>query len=233
MPAVASAASPDFCIDKGNPFFEIDRAVATAVAKADHTMPKFTVIDTRVGADSLNAQKSAFFAKLAAKCDLVMGFPVETGYPTVPKGVKATTPYAATGFVLAATGSVAPSFASLAPHTTVGVTYLTVPSTYFDHGHGASLESHQYSSPDSLYRALEQRKVAVALMWQPWLVRELATSHAQVAQHTLRLPHAQWSVVALYRASRAAEAARFDKAIHHLAATGRLASLIAPYKLAH
>lgn len=233
LPATAAGASPSFCIDKGNPFFAIDRAVATAVAHADHTTPRFTVIDTRVGADSLNAQTSAFFARLASKCDLVMGFPVETGYPTVPEGVKATTPYAATGFVLAAPGRVAPSFASLAPHTTVGVTYLTVPSTYFDHGHGATLASHQYSSPAALYHALEAKQVAVALMWQPWLVRELAQSHAAIAQHQLHLPHARWRVVALYRPDHAAEAVRFDAAIHRMTTNGRLASLIAPYQLPH
>jgi ABC-type amino acid transport substrate-binding protein len=229
LTASASAATTSFCIDKGNPFFTIDHAVATAVAHAEHTSAHFTVIDTRVGADALNAQKGIFFAKLATRCDLVMGFPVETGYPTVPAGVMATNPYAATGFVLAAPGSTAPSFASLAPHTKVGITYLTVPSTYFDHGHGATLEAHEYSTPGSLYRALEAKDVAVALMWQPWLVNHLAHTHARVAQHALSLPHAQWQIVALYSAAHAAAGKSFDHALQHLVAHRQLASLVAPY----
>ncbi|MCF3948707.1 hypothetical protein AiwAL_14865 [Acidiphilium sp. AL] len=228
--APAAAARLSFCLDKANPLFPIDRAVATAVAQADHAAPRFVVIDTRDGSDTLDARKPAFFAKLATRCDLVMGFPVEAGDPTLPRGVKATLAYAATGFVLANIGTKALSFAGLPAKTRVGVAYLTVPTTYFGTGHGAALTEYQYSSPASLYRALASHKINAALIWQPWLERHLAAASAKIAQHQPNLPHARWDIVALYRSAASAEAVRFNSAIGRLGPR-HLAALIAPYRL--
>ncbi|MDD2876833.1 MAG: transporter substrate-binding domain-containing protein [Acidiphilium sp.] len=231
LSASALAAAPTFCVDKGNPFLPIDREVAQAVARADHTTAHFVEIDTRDGTDALNAHKPDFFTKLASRCDLVMGFPVETRYPNLPKGVDATVPYAATGFVLAAPGTTAPGFGQLPDHSKIGVAYLTVPTTWFAAGHGTALTQHQYSTPAELYQALEAHQVAAALIWQPWLQDHLAQTHAAVAEHRVDLPHANWSMVALYRPAAAQEAARFNRAIHQLAVSHKLATLIAPYRL--
>ncbi|MGC9269520.1 hypothetical protein [Acidiphilium sp.] len=233
-PVMACAATgPSVCLDQANPFYHIDRAVALAVGSIDHVTPRFITIDTRDGSDALNAQKPKFFARLASRCDLVMGFPVETGYPTLPEGVKATQPYAATGFVIAALGSAPGNFATLPPKSTVGVTYLTVPTTYFGSGHGTVLAEHQYSSPAAELAALQSHEIDAALIWQPWLNQHLAAHPAAISQRLLTQPHAKWSMVALYRPTPASHrvAVQFDRAIRQLTTSGRLQRLIAPYNL--
>lgn len=231
-PAAASAAAPSFCIDRGNPFMNIDRAVATAAARQiDHGPARFVVIDTRDGTDALNAHKPDFFTRLASRCDLVMGFPLQPSDPAVPRDLKTSVPYATTGFVLATTGHTAPPFDHLAAHTVVGVAYLTVPTTWFAAGYGKVLTQHQYSTSAAVYDALLTHRVGAALIWQPWLETHLARTPARIAQHVVDLPDANWSIVALYGPGATAEAKRFDQAIHHLAATHRLATLIAPYRL--
>jgi ABC-type amino acid transport substrate-binding protein len=230
-PAGASAAVPGFCLDRGDPLMGIDRAVAMAVARLNHHTARFVVIDTRGGTDALNAHKPDFFTRLAKRCDLVMGFPFQPADPAIPKGLKTTTPYAATGFMLVTRGTAAPSFDALAAHTTVGVAYLTVPTTWFASGPGKALTQHQYSTSAAVYDALLTHRVAAALIWQPWLEAHLARTPARIAQHVVDLPYANWSIVALYDPGRAAQAAQFDRAIHQLRASGELATLIAPYRL--
>lgn len=231
--AARLTSAPRFCLDHANPAYATDRAVAVAASRIDHLTPRFVVIDTSDSHDAMAARKPEFFAHLAARCDLVMGFPVDAAAPTLPAGVTASAPYARTGFVLAARGDTAPEFAALPPHARVGTSYLTVPTTWFTDGHGATLDEHEYSTPADLYHALASGAVDAALIWQPWLVRHLAAHPADIAQRTVSMPNAAWSLVALYRPDHRAAAARFEHEIDVLARSGRLAHLIAPFRLPH
>jgi hypothetical protein len=228
-----ATSAPSFCLDHANPAYATDRAVAVAASRIDHLTPRFVVLDTSDSHDAMAARKPAFFARLAARCDLVMGFPVDAAAPTLPAGVTASAPYARTGFVLAARGATAPEFAALPPHARVGTSYLTVPTTWFTDGHGATLDEHEYSTPADLYHALASGAVDAALIWQPWLVRHLAAHPAGIAERTVSMPNAAWNLVALYRPEHRAAAARFDREIRGLARSGRLAPLIAPFRLPH
>ncbi len=228
-PALASS-DPSVCIDRANPLQSVDRALIAAIGRIEGSAPRIVSIDTRDGSDALNAKKPRFFAGLVRRCDLVMGFPVETLHPVLPQGVAATRPYLRTGFVIA--GETAPpAFARLAPGTQVGVVYLTVPTTYFSTGPGALLVQHQYSTPASVLAALGRQEVAYALLWQPLLEQALARHHMTIHQRALRQPHANWSVVALHAPTQAGRAAarHFDAALARLAKAGTLARLVAPY----
>ncbi len=228
-PALASSG-PSVCIDRANPLHGVDRALAAAIGRIEGATPRIVSIDTRDGSDALNAKKPRFFAGLVKRCDLVMGFPVETGHPVLPPGVAATRPYLRTGFVIAG-ATPPPAFSSLKPGTQVGVVYLTVPTTYFSAGPGARLAAHQYSTPASVLAALGRHEVAYALLWQPLLEQALAKNHMPLHQRALRQPHANWSVVALHAPTPAGRAVahRFDAALARLAKAGTLARLIAPY----
>lgn len=228
-PALA-ASGPSVCIDQANPLHGVDRALTAAIGRIEGTAPRIVSIDTRDGSDALNAKKPRFFAGLVKRCDLVMGFPVETGHPVLPPGVAATRPYLRTGFVIAGE-TPPPAFARLKPGTQVGVVYLTVPTTYFSTGPGARLADHQYSTPASVLAALGRHEIAYALLWQPLLEQALAKTHLPLHQRALRQPHANWSVVALHAptASGRAAAHRFDAALARLAKAGTLARLVAPY----
>lgn len=228
--AHADVKAPSVCLDRANPFHKIDHALAEAVGRLEGHAPRFVTIDTRDGSDALNAKRPSFFSNLTKRCDLVMGFPVESGYPTLPPGVKATRSYAKTGFVIAGFDA-PPPFAKLAPHTLVGVVYLTVPTTYFGTGTGARLDEHEYSAPDDLMTALERHQITYALVWQPSLERALARHPSAIRERQLDTPHAHWSIVALYAPTQDGRRAarKFDAAIGDLARTGRLATLVAPY----
>ncbi len=229
--ASARAAGPTVCIDRANPMQRVDRALTAAIGRLEGVAPHIVSIDTRDGTDALNAKKPRFFSMLARqRCDLVMGFPVETGDPALPPGVAATHPYVKTGFVIAGEAP-PPAFSRLAPGTQVGVVYLTVPTTYFGAGPGARLAEHQYSTPAHVLAALKRHEIAYALLWQPLLEQALAQDHMTIHQRPLAQPHANWSVVALYAptASGRAAARRFDAALAHLAKDGTLARLVAPY----
>ena len=231
LPACAAQASGamNFCVDQGNPLYHIDRIVADAVAHHAGATVKFTVFDSSSKADEMKAQQPKFFVGLAARCDFIMGFPVEAGYPTLPKGLRSSVPYAVTGYVLAARGVTAPHFSSLAANTKVGTSYLSVPSTWFE---DSKLAEHVYSTPARLYAALADKRVDAALIWQPWLVRELAAKPAAIASQPLKQPHAVWNVVALYKPDHA-DAKQFDAGIAALNKSGRLAKMIRPYAVPH
>ena len=68
---------------------------------------------------------------LAGRCDLVMGFPVDAHGGSVPDGLLASAPYAATGFVLVTRDRAVARIDALPEHSTVGVTYMTAPNLYF------------------------------------------------------------------------------------------------------
>jgi hypothetical protein len=218
-----------FCIDKANPVFNLDEAVGTAVAAAEHLTPEFIVRDS-TDEDHDNdsgAKQEKFLNKLAASCDLIMGFPTETEVQHLPQGMAATRPYIRTGFVTVTNGAPAGNFKNLANHYKVGVVFLTVTETYFTEANVT--HEHIYDSNDELLNALNTKEIDAALMWRPWLDRELASHPRQLTQAPLHMPHAAWNIVALYPAGARDEAARkFNAGIERLKTSGKLAQIVSP-----
>jgi hypothetical protein len=229
----ANAATISFCIDQANPMVAVDQAVANAATAAEGNSAEFVVRDSSkedADNDDGNAQDK-FFSRLAKKCDLILGFPVEEQFLNLPDGMSATRPYARTGFVAAATGNLAADFPTMTQTGKVGVVFLTPAETYFD---VSTIAAEQvYYTNDELYGALLTGKINDALIWQPWLVHQLATHPAAVKTAFLAMPHTVWNVVGLYPQSGANKAAvkAFNAGVVKLAKTGKLEAAVSPYKI--
>jgi len=227
----AKAKTIRFCVDQANPLFQLDEAVAAAAAASQGVSSVFVVRDSSkadTDDDSGNEQEK-FFVKLAKSCDIIMGFPVEAGYPNLPDGMAASLPYARTGFVAAATGPLTRSFTQMAASGKVGVVFLTPASTYFTAQNVAA--ERVYYTNDDLYGALLAGQVNDVLIWQPWLVRELAQHKQDVKTAFLAMPHTQWNIEALYpKGANKAAARRFNAGLRALRQNGKLAALISPYQ---
>lgn len=220
------------CIDKANPIFPIDEAVANAVAKEQNVAADLVVLDSSKddrGEFSGKGQQK-YLQMLSTRCDVIMGFPVEAGHATLPADMAATLPYARTGFVAATTGAPISSFSTMvATQKTMGVVMLTVPSTYFTAQNMAS--EHVYYSNNELLNALRDGEVNAALIWQPWLNQELAAHPQNLRVARLDMAHAAWNIVGLYPESdENSEAVReFNNGVASLADRGGLANIIKPY----
>jgi hypothetical protein len=229
----ARAATISFCVDQANPMMAVDEAVAAQAVAAEHDQAAFVVRDSSkddADNDSGNAQEK-FFARLSKRCDLILGFPVEARHLNLPDGMLASVPYVRTGFVAAATGPLAPDFAAMARSGRVGVVFLTPAETYFDEKTIAAEQV--FYSNDDLYGALLAGGVNEALIWQPWLVRQLAAHPAAVKTAFLAMPHTLWNIVGLYprRGGNAASVRAFDAGIAKLRRGGKLRAAVQPYEI--
>jgi hypothetical protein len=233
--APAHAAGISFCLDKANPMFATDKAVANAVAQAQNLTPTFVLRDSShesTDDDDLTGRSQVrYFTKLAAQCDVIMGFPVEAGFESLPDGMAASLPYARTGFVIASSGASAPSFSAAAHSSQVGVVIMTVASTYFDSS--TMTHEHVYYSNDQLYGALKHGDVDAALIWQPWLNQQLVAHPQKLHVAALNMPHAAWNIVALYpqTAQNTAAVQAFNNAVGGFAANGQLSHIVQPYDI--
>jgi len=231
--APARADGMRFCVDRANPLFAVDEAVARAAAAERNEAAILVVRDSSTDDEDEDSgrDQQRFFAKLSKSCDLIMGFPVEANYENLPDGMGATRPYADTGFVTVSTGAAIPSFERMVASEKIGVVFLTVASTYFTERTMAA--EHVYYTNDDLYGALLSGEVNSALIWQPWLVRELAAHPRTLAVAKLDMPHADWKIVALYPRDRADGGAvnKFNAGLSALAANGRLREIVRPYKI--
>jgi len=220
-----------FCLDQANPMFSIDQAVANAVAAEQNTTAVLVVRNSATDDhdDDSGLSQQKFFAKLSKSCDLIMGFPVEAQVENLPDGMAATTPYARTGFVTATTGAPIHSFATMVSADKIGVVFLTVASTYFTVQNMAS--EHVYESNDELYGALLNGEVNAALIWQPWLNRQLSGHPQTLHVARLDMPHADWNIVALYPQGMQGDATvrMFNAGIASLHAGGKLSDVVHPY----
>jgi hypothetical protein len=227
----ARAKTVTFCVDRANPLFQLDESVAAAAAASQGATSAFVVRDSSKADndDDSGNEQAKFFVKMAKTCDLIMGFPVEAGYPALPDGMAATRPYARTGFVAAATGRIAGNFSAMAADGKIGVVFLTPASTYFTAQNVAA--ERVYYSNDELFGALLAGQVNDVLIWQPWLVRELAEHKQTVQTAFLAMPHTQWNIEALYPQTTGQAAANlFNNGVRMLRRGGKLAALISPYK---
>ncbi|HEY0198397.1 MAG TPA: c-type cytochrome [Rhodanobacter sp.] len=226
--SAASAAEFSVCIDKSSPTAPMDTALAHAVATQEGSTLKIRLFDGNGDDDGFDLKE---FNKLAkTDCSLVLGFPIDADAHDVPAGLQATTPYGHTGFVLVTPkASKASTLDQLPRHSDVAVTYQTTPNLYFVDHPGVQADVHM-TDTDTL-KALEHHAVSAAMVWQPTVVRYLASRHeaARFAYHELDEPHAQFNLVALYDGDHAAAAETFDKAIAALADSGRLSTVLAPY----
>lgn len=231
-PAHADTSAPGtirFCVDKANPVFALDEAVGKAAAQAENMTADFVVRDSS-NADQerdSGAAEVKFFTHLATSCDLIMGFPTEAAVQHLPEGMAASLPYIKTGFVTVTKTAPAGNFQTLANHYKVGVVYLTVAETYFTDANVT--HEHIYDSNDELLAALNANEIDAALMWRPWLERQLVDHPQKLNEARLAMPHADWNIVALYPAGTSdAGVKKFNAGIEALRKSGKLSKITSP-----
>ncbi|WDS35198.1 c-type cytochrome [Pseudoxanthomonas sp.] len=225
----AAQAAVSVCVDSSSPTVEMDKAIAAAVAKQQKTTLTVHAFDG-TGDDEEGFDLKEFNKMAANDCQLVMGFPVDTSASGLPDGLKATSAYGRTGFVLVTpVAAPAHSLSRLPEGSQVAVTYQTTPNLYFvDY---PKLQADVHLTNDDAISALEQKKVGAAMLWRPSVVGYLA-QHQEEKQFDyaeLDEPHARWNLVALYDPANAAVAQSFDASIKALQASGALGKLLDPY----
>ncbi len=225
---LAVAADLSVCIDSSSPTASMDTALAQAVAQHEGATLHVHTFDGSGDDDGFDLDH---FNTLAAEsCSLVLGFPIDADAHGAPPGLKASTPYGHTGFVLVTPrGSRVTTLDQLASGSNVAVTYQTTPNLYFI-DHRQLVADVRLHDEDSL-RALARHQVSAAMLWEPTVRRYLAGTgtHSGLQVHPLHEPHANFNLVALYDARQQAAADAFEQAIAALQASGRLAGLLAPY----
>jgi len=216
----ARAAELSLCVDRASPTASIDTRLAEALAAAEG---KTVRVERYDGTGGERGYRLRHYVELTAeRCDFVLGFPIADA-DGLPDGVHATAAYAQTGFVLVtAAGDRAATLDALAAGTRVAVTFNTTPNLWFDR-HRA-LERVIVETDAEAVAALRGGEVGAAVLWRP----ALATLAAGASLRTVALdePGARFSLVALYGARAADQAATFDAAIAQLRADGTLARIL-------
>jgi mono/diheme cytochrome c family protein len=224
----AAQAAVSVCVDTSSPTVEMDKAIAAAVAKQQKTT--LAVHDFDGSGDDEGFDLKEFNKLAAGACQLVMGFPVDASASGLPDGLKATSAYGRTGFVLVTpVASRSHSLATLPEGSQVAVTYQTTPNLYF--ADYPKLQADVHLTNDDAIAALEQKKVGAAMLWRPSVVGYLA-QHKEEQQFDyaeLDEPHARWNLVALYDPTNAAAAQAFEASVKALQANGTLGKLLDPY----
>ncbi len=224
----AAHAAVSVCVDTSSPTMAMDKAIAAAVAKQQHTTLSVHTFDG--SGDDEGFDLKQFNVMATRDCQLVMGFPVDASASGLPEGLKATAAYGRTGFVLVTPkGAHTPSLSTLPAGSQVAVTYQTTPNLYF--ADYPKLQADVHLTNEDAIEALEQHKVSAAMLWRPavvdWLNQHRDAAPFDYAE--LDEPHARWNLVALYDPANAAAAQAFQASVATLSADGTLGKLLDPY----
>jgi mono/diheme cytochrome c family protein/ABC-type amino acid transport substrate-binding protein len=223
----ARADALTFCIDKTSPSAAVDARLGQAVGKSSGTAVRLFYYKGLPKGDDDHFDLRDYKELLAERCDLVLGFPFDAATGKLPKFLKATQPYAKTGFVLVTrAGDTHANLAAFADGTKIAVVYDTVPNLYFRH-HSNLVREIRADDADAV-DALKHGDVAAAMLWQPGAVNALehANALAKYEFHALDEANSSWNLVALYADRSAAQAQRFEAAIAAMRANGALAKAL-------
>lgn len=221
----AEAAEFKVCIDKSSPAAQMDAGVAKAVGRLQGATADIIWFDGSADDDGLSP---AEFRRLArGSCALILGFPVDAQAAALPDGVRATQPYASTGFVLVTRKHGATSLDRLPAGSTVAVTYMTAPNLYFADHRGIAPDV--FTSDAEALRALQRRQVDAAILWRPYVAHHLHDKTGELSITAVAEAHAAWNLVALYDEAASPVAAQFEQSIDQLRSSGALQKLLQPY----
>lgn len=220
------------CVDSSNPSAEMDLRLAKAVAHDQGTSLAVHEFDG-AGNDDEGFEMKNFVALAADKCQLVLGFPLRDDTSGLPGGLRATTPYGRTSFVLVVPAKTAArSLDALPAGTRVAVTYQTMPNLWF--ANHPTLKADVRLSDKAAVQALEKGDVQAAMLWRPAVAKQLGQDgQAQrFAYAELDEPHAGYNLAALYAGANAKAAKQFEASVARLKQSGKLSALLQPYAVA-
>ncbi|WP_300617406.1 c-type cytochrome [Dokdonella sp.] len=226
----ARAEALRFCIDQASPSAAIDAGLAQAIAARQGAKAELFRYRGEPKGDDADFDLRAYKTLLAERCDLVLGFPFDASTGTLPKFLKATSPYATTGFVLVTrTGDARSTLAAFGDGTRIGVPYNTMPNFYF--GRHPRLVREILADDADVVDALEHGRVDAAMLWRPGAVKALAQARASSKYefHALDEAGASWPLVALHGDAGAGFARRFEVAIAAMRDDGTLAKVLRGY----
>ena len=222
-----------FCIDKRDPTWRAQQAIAEEIALSVGRPVNFVV--TREEEDrsgyQMVATRKEFLVRLATQCDAFMGLPGSTtaafDYPA-DEEMLASQPFFRTGFQLVSRDSSVDSLTDLSSDDVLalqgrGVPYLLLMTTRPD-----SVTVKRYQSSDAIVSALKDGEVDYAVVYAPPLYAGIPNLDSQglSAHPVTSLPNMEWYVFAGLRSDRPTLRQKFDQAISRMIETGRMAEII-------
>lgn len=224
------AADLRICVDDASPTADVDARFATAVAKTQGMpLSLFKYRGTPRGDDD-DFELRRYKSLLDEHCDLVVGFPSAGKANDFPAFLKATRPYARTGFVLVTRErDPATTLAALPAGTHVSVGYNTIANFFFK-AHPTlvrDIEEDENAAVD----AVGAGSATGAMVWRGSAVRHLENTKSldQYRLRSLDEPYARYDLVALYNGDRPAIAKAFESAVDTMRKNGELDRALGRY----
>lgn len=222
-----------FCIDKRDPTWRAQQAIADEIALSVGRPANFVVTreeEERSGYQMVATRKE-FLVRLATQCDAFMGLPGSTtaafDYPA-DEEMLASQPFFRTGFQFVSSESSVEGLTDLSADDVLalqgrGVPYMLLMTTRPD-----SVTVKRYQSSDAIASALKQGEVDHAIVYAPPLYAEIPDleSEGLSAHPVTSLPNMEWYVFAGLRSDRPTLRQKFDQAISRMIETGRMEEII-------
>jgi len=220
-----------YCVDPRDPAWEVDGAIAEALARILLLEPKRAVI----GSDFIVEDLTRIYEVLIKQCDVVMGFKlIPDGYPN---WVVLTRPYYETNYAFVASARGMRELADLAPGRPIGATlgssaHIRLVSYQFGIPAARRWPTFPYGTDDAALSSLLGGTVDVALVWAPsfWAKQRTDRAYADLrAIDPKPLPPTRLGVGGLLLKQNAFLRAALDTAIKALIDDGTIRSIITEY----
>jgi polar amino acid transport system substrate-binding protein len=221
-----------YCVDHRDPDWQVDDAIAKAIAGALLLEPKPYVVESDIVLEDI----TRVYKLLLEQCDIHMGFKlIPDGYPdwlTITRG------YYDTGYVFVTADPNLKSLADLPFGRPIGATigttahiklvaYLTAQAA------NKRWPTYPYGTNDYALEALLKGDVGVALVWAPSFWEKQQSDPAYAKVHIIDgrpLPPTTLSVGAVMLSDQTFMRTAIDQAIKALLADGTIQSIIDQYK---
>ncbi|MEX0448195.1 transporter substrate-binding domain-containing protein [Spiribacter sp. 221] len=223
-----------FCIDKRDPTWRAQQAIAEEIALSVGRPATFFVTreeDERGGYQMASTRKE-FLVRLATQCDAYMGLPGSTtaafDYPA-DEEMLASQPFFRTGFQLVSRDPSVESLTDLSPDDQLGLQGRGVPYLLLMTTRPDSVQVKRYRSSDAIVSALRAGEVDHAVVYAPQLYGEMADPESEgFGVHPVTsLPNMEWYVFAGLRSDRPTLRQKFDRAIARMLESGRMGEILA------
>lgn len=227
-----------FCIDKRDPTWSTQKAIAEEIALSLGRPAEFYVTHKASAADGYQAvsTRKEFLVHLATHCDAYMGLPGSTtaafDYPA-DEEMLASRPYYRTSFVLVSRDPGVSRLTDLSGDARLalqgrGVPYLLLMTTRPD-----SVQVKRFQSTEAIVSAFLGGEVDHALVYAPQLYAQVEDPAAEGfhVHPVTSLPNMEWYVFAGLRSDRPTLRQKFDEAIVRLLENGRIGRILADHGL--
>ncbi|MGV8989376.1 MAG: substrate-binding periplasmic protein [Cypionkella sp.] len=220
-----------YCVDPRDPDWEVDGAIADAVAGALLLQPQRYVVDSHIVIEDI----TKLYAILLKNCDIHMGFKL---IPSVyPDWVTLTRPYYETGYAFVTTNPDLHVLADLPPGRPIGATlgssaHIRLISYQTALPADKRWPTYPYGTNELALQALLRGDVDVALVWAPNLWAIQRTDPAYAALHVIDptpLPPTALGVGAIMLKQNKFLRTAVDKAITALISDGTIQSILDKY----